>query len=205
MKLTIFNTPVITPIISALVPLVLGLLGWTTEGELPQKKKFVMIAAPHTSNWDMVMMLVLCFYYRLEISWLGKDTLFRFPFGTFMRWTGGIAVDRSKANNLVEESIRLFNEREKFVLTVPPEGTRGKVRYWKTGFYRMADGAGVPIVLGFIDWGRKVGGVGGPVTTTGDIDADMEVIKEFYSHVTPKIPDLRSDIDVDAGKGKKHE
>jgi 1-acyl-sn-glycerol-3-phosphate acyltransferase len=148
-----------------------------------------MIAAPHTSNWDLPVMLILAFAFRTKLCWMGKDALFRWPFGALFRWLGGISIDRTKSHNVVAQSIQLFEEKEKVVMAVPPEGTRKKVRYWKTGFYYIATGANVPIALGFIDYRRKAGGFGPVVTPTGDIEADMETIRTFYANISGKRPE----------------
>ena len=202
MQYSIFDTPVLSPILKRLSKPVLSLLGWEIKGTHPGTKKFVLIAAPHTSNWDIVVTLLLAFAFDIKIYWMGKDALFKFPFGPFMRWLGGIPIDRSKAHNVVEETVRIFNEHEELVITVPPEGTRGKVRYWKTGFYYIAHGAGSPIVLGFIDWARKVGGLGPTFTPTGDIETDMALIKDFYADIRGKYEDRTSQADV---KGRPEE
>jgi 1-acyl-sn-glycerol-3-phosphate acyltransferase len=133
--------------------------------------------------------LILAFAFKTKISWMGKDALFRPPFGTVLKWLGGIPIDRSRSHNVVSQTMELFRDKEAFILAVPPEGTRKKVRHWKTGFYYIAEGAGVPIVLGFIDYRRKVGGFGPMVTPTGDIEADMKKIKAFYATITGKYPD----------------
>jgi 1-acyl-sn-glycerol-3-phosphate acyltransferase len=159
------------------------------EGEVPDTPKYVLIAAPHTSNWDLPIMLCLAFAFRTSLFWMGKHTLFRRPFGPIMRWLGGIPIDRREAHNVVELSAQLFRNAERLVMVVPPEGTRQKVRYWKTGFYRIAESAHVPIVLGFLDYRRKVGGLGPVVVPTGDIDADMVVIRAFYADITGKYSD----------------
>ncbi len=200
MKKTIFEGRVLSPFFKRVSGPLLHLFGWGTEGELPEKKKFVMIAAPHTSNWDLVVTLLLAFAFELKIFWMGKDALFRFPFGWFMRWLGGISIDRSKSNNVVEQTIEVFNEHDEIVITVPPEGTRGKTHYWKTGFYHIANGAGVPIVLGFIDWGRKMGGVGPAILPTGNIEEDMEKIKEFYKDMKGKFDTQFCKGELDDGK-----
>ncbi|MEZ5897043.1 MAG: lysophospholipid acyltransferase family protein [Parvularculaceae bacterium] len=160
--------------------------GWRVEGEPPAASKFVVIAAPHTSNWDLPLMLGVALQFRIRLHWMGKDSLFKPPFGWFMRALGGIAIDRSKANNVVTQMIDVFSACEKLAVAIPPEGTRSKVRYWKTGFYHIAHGAGVPIALGFLDYRRKVGGIGMTLTASGDYDRDLEVIKNFYAGVTPK-------------------
>jgi 1-acyl-sn-glycerol-3-phosphate acyltransferase len=169
---------------------------WRIEGKLPDTPKFVLIAAPHTSNWDLPVMLSLAFAFRTRLFWMGKDTLFRRPFGAIMRWLGGIPIDRSKSHNVVEQSAEHFRKAESLVMVVPPEGTRQKVRYWKTGFYRIAESAGVPIALGFLDYRRKVGGFGPTVVPTGDIEADMETIQAFYANITGKHSDQFDQADV---------
>ncbi len=203
MQNNIFDTPVLSPILRRLARPVLSFLGWQITGNHPGLKKFVLIAAPHTSNWDVVVTLLLAFSFNIKIYWMGKESLFMFPFRPFMRWLGGIPIDRSKAHNVVDETVRVFNEHEELVITVPPEGTRGKVRYWKTGFYYIAHGAGIPIVLGYIDWARKFGGLGPTVTTTGNIEADMAIIKNFYADITGKHGDRTSKADV-KGQSEKN-
>jgi len=120
---------------------------------------------------------------------MGKEAIFRWPFKGFFKWLGGIPIDRSKSSNVVSQSIQLFHQNEKLILAIPPAGTRKKVKKWKTGFYHIANGANVPIVLGFLDYRRKVGGIGPVVYSTGDIEADMKTIRAFYDSVTGKYPE----------------
>ena len=163
-------------------------MGWNFEGEFPADKKFVLIGAPHTSNWDLPHLLATASQMGIKVHWLGKDAIFKPPFAGLMRKLGGIPIDRSKASGAVGQTIEIFGERDEFYLVVPPEGTRSKVKYWKSGFYHIAHGAGVPIVLGFMDYRRKVAGVGPSIRTTGDYDADLKVIKAFYATVEGKHP-----------------
>ena len=174
----------------------LKLAGWRLEGAPPALPKYVVIAAPHTTNWDLPFMLAVGLSYGVKVSWFGKASLFRPPLGYFARALGGIRVDRGKRNNQVEQAVCLFGERDQLVLAVPPEGTRGRTRYWRTGFYFIADGASVPIVLGFLDYARKVGGVGGVIVPTGSIEADMREITAFYSGVTGKYPTLQGEVQI---------
>lgn len=157
--------------------------GWRVEGALPAAPKFVIIAAPHTSNWDFPLMLAVALSMRMPIRWMGKDAMFRWPFGPMMRALGGIAIDRSKANNIVTQTIAMFGAADALAIAIPPEGTRASVTRWKTGFYNIAVGAGVPIALGFLDYRRKIGGIAGTFYPTGDIDADMTVIRTFYEGI----------------------
>ncbi len=170
-----------------------GLAGWKVEGVAPAAAKFVVIAAPHTSNWDLPLMLGVAYKFRIRLHWMGKDALFRPPFGWLMKRLGGIPIDRSKANNVVSQMVDIFNDADSLAVAIPPEGTRSKVRIWKTGFYNIAHGASVPIVLGFLDYRRKVGGIGGVFETTGDYDADLAAIKAFYADITGKHDDKFGD------------
>jgi len=192
MRYTIFDTPVISPLMRGLAFAFLKVFGWRLEGRLPDVNKLVVIAAPHTSNWDLPILLSLAFALKAKASWLGKHTLFRWPFGFLFRWMGGIPVYRSASQNVVAQSVEMFRNSEKLILAIPPEGTRGKVSHWKTGFYYIALGAEVPISLGFMDYKRKASGLGPTLYPTGDIEADMEIIRNFYANVTGKYPDKAS-------------
>ncbi len=185
MHLTLFSTPVVNTVLRAVSRAFLKLNGWTIEGSLPPgAAKSVLIAAPHTSNWDLPYTLMTGFVLNLNLYWMGKASLFAPPFGPVMRWLGGIAVDRSKSNNLVAASAQALVEVDGPVqLVVPPEGTRGKTRHWKTGFYFIALEAKVPIVLAYMDYERKAAGLGPLFVPTGDVERDMEEIKRFYAGI----------------------
>ncbi|HEX4945166.1 MAG TPA: lysophospholipid acyltransferase family protein [Blastocatellia bacterium] len=186
MARTIYETPILNTALPWLADKGLRLFGWRMEGRKPDLDKFVLIAAPHTSNWDVLVMLGVAFAFRAELFWIGKDSLFRGPFNALLRWLGGIPIDRSGGQNLVAKTAELFAERDKLILAIAPEGTRKKVRHWKTGFYYIAHTAGVPIVMGFIDFQRKVAGVGPTLTPTGDIEADMQKLQAFYANIAGK-------------------
>jgi 1-acyl-sn-glycerol-3-phosphate acyltransferase len=183
MHLTLFDTPVVNTLLRGLSIGFLRLTGWKVEGKLPPNgQKCVLIAAPHTSNWDLPYTLMVAFVLHLNIYWMGKRQLFRFPFRSIMMWLGGIPVARESANNLVAASVEAMKDAEgPLQLVVPPEGTRGKTRYWKTGFYYIALGAGVPIVMAYMDYERKISGLGPVFHPTGNIEADMVTIKAFYA------------------------
>ena len=183
MSRTIFSTPVVDSLLRAGSVLFLRVTGWQVQGALaPEARKSVFIAAPHTSNWDWPYTLMVAFALGLDIRWMGKASLFRWPFGWFMRWLGGIPVDRSRSNDLVAASaLALTDAPGAMQLIVPPEGTRGRTRYWKTGFYYIAAAARVPIVMAYMDYERKVSGLGPVFVPTGDIEADMARIKAFYA------------------------
>lgn len=186
MHKTMYSTFIVKHILWMLSKIFLWLSGWKVNGQLPQEKKFVMIAAPHTSNWDLPFMLMVSFVLKARPYWMGKAQIFKPPFKGVMKWMGGIPVDRSKSNNMVEYTAELIKQSEELIVTVPPEGTRSKVKYWKTGFYHIANLAQVPIVLGFLDYEKKIGGIGGVIYPSGDIEKDMLKIKAFYKTVKGK-------------------
>lgn len=151
--------------------------------------KCLITGAPHTSNWDAIMILGFSFVFGLELFWLTKHTAFRWPFGGLVRWLGGLPVDRRKSNNLVEQTAQMFRDAERLHVVIAPEGTRKKAERWKTGFYYIALQANIPIVLGVLDYKRRQGGFGITINPTGDIEADMKLIRDFYSDITGKNPD----------------
>ncbi len=169
----------------------LKLAGWKVEGSLPEQARVsVFIAAPHTSNWDLPFTLMAAFALRLDIYWMGKEEIFKPPFRGLMMWLGGVPVRRSQSNNLVAASAQALKDSTRpMQLVVPPEGTRSKVRYWKTGFYHIAQAAEVPIILSYLDFGTKRMGLGPVLIPSGDLDADMVKIKTFYAPIRGKNPD----------------
>jgi 1-acyl-sn-glycerol-3-phosphate acyltransferase len=183
MQRTIFTTPVVNTLLRGFSIGFLKLTGWKIEGSLPpEASKAVLIAAPHTSNWDLPYTLMVAFVLRLNVYWMGKQSIFKLPFGGVMRWLGGIPVDRAQANNLVAASAEAIVKADGMVqLIVPPEGTRSKSHYWKTGFYYIALGAKVPIVMAYMDFAHKRSGLGPLFYPSGDIDKDMLAIKAFYA------------------------
>lgn len=164
--------------------------GWRAEGKPPAHiRKYVIVAAPHTSNWDFLYFLGLTTELGIPARFVGKKELFRWPMKRFMEDMGGISVDRSGHHDYVRQIIEEFNAADELALVIAPEGTRARSRKWRTGFYHIAIGAGVPIYCGLMDYGRKVGGLGTAIEPTGDYAADMKKILHFYRSVTPKYPD----------------
>ncbi len=151
--------------------------------------KYVLIGAPHTSNWDFPIAIAMALMTRTEIHWLGKHSLFEGPFGGFMRWLGGIPVIRTQRNDLVAHTTAVFKAQSSFVLALAPEGTRSPVNHWKTGFYRIAEAAEVPIVLGYADFKRKRAGFGPAIQPSGDYARDLRQIRSFYSKIQPCRPE----------------
>ena len=162
--------------------------GWTEINANPDLRKCVIIAAPHTSNWDFVYFLGAATALNLPLSFMGQKQLFRWPIGRAMRELGGIAIDRSTSRNYVQTMVDEFAQRDSFMLTIAPEGTRSKVARWKTGFYHIAMQAKVPLVLGLMDYEKKQVGLAGAIWPTGDYLKDMEKVLEFYQSTTPRYP-----------------
>lgn len=178
--MSVFSTPVLTPALRGLARVLLRISGWTVEPNARMQPPFVFIGAPHTSNWDFVLLLAAMLVLRLDARWMGKHTLFRFPFGGLMRWLGGIPVDRTKANNRVADIVAAFARDPNLVVCIPPEGTRRKVERWKTGFYRIAHGAGVPIMMTVIDAERRSLRLLEVFHPSGDIDSELPQIQRHY-------------------------
>lgn len=176
---------------------VLRTFGWTLRGEAPAHAKCVLIAAPHTSNWDGFFMLAVSFALGVRLSWMVKHTLFRGPFGPVLRWLGGVAIDRTARHDVVEQMAAKFGDAESLVLSIAPEGMRRKTLYWKTGFYHIAVRAKVPIYFSYLDFGKKLTGVGPCLVPTGNLEADAKVIRAFYEGMNGKHPSQFTNIEID--------
>ena len=173
---------------------VMKLFGWEVEGRVPDSKKMIVIAAPHTTNWDFIFLLGAAYRFRLGINWLGKNTLFPPVFGSFLKYLGGVPVDRSKHTNMVQTLTDSIEHAEDFTLIIPPAGTRRKTDYWKSGFYQIAVSAGIPLVCGYLDYEKKVAGLGLSFIPTGEMKQDMDRIREFYRPIVGKYPEKTSII-----------
>lgn len=181
-------------VLKTLVRLAMRSVGWQIVGEAPKEAKYVLIAAPHTSNWDLVLMLMCGVEYGVWPSWVGKHTIFRGPMGYFFRALGGIAIDRRSPQNMVEQMAERFRKSERMVLAVPPEGTRGHTENWKSGFYYIAHTGNVPICLGYLDFKTKRGGLGPMLHPSGDVKADMDIVRAFYADKVGRYPELQGPI-----------
>ena len=174
-----------------LAKFVLFVFGWKSKYPAPYKvDKCVMIAAPHTSNWDLLFALAVYWRENIDAKFLIKNDYTKGLQGYFFRWLGAIGVDRSRHNNMVDYAIGLFEKSNKLILMIPAEGTRKKVDKWKTGFYHIANKANVPVSLGYLDFKNKIAGVGGIFNLTGDFEKDMQFIEDFYKDIPGKHPEL---------------
>lgn len=172
--------------------------GWKAVGVVPEPRRFILIAAPHTSNWDFINFLGLTADLGIRPFFMAKLSLFCWPIGGFMRQMGGVPVDRRNSGNVVEQMTQEFARRAEFMLTVAPEGTRGRAQKWRTGFYQIAMAAKVPMAVGMMDYRTRTGGLGPLIWPTGDFRADMQKIFDVYKSCTPKFPEraVRSIDDI---------
>lgn len=166
----------------------LKLTGWRMQGDWPAIDKMVLVAAPHTSNWDGLQMLVAAGYYRIRLRWMGKKSLTTGPFGWFIKALGCVPIDRSQSNDVVKTMADAIGASRTMVLAIPPEGTRARVAEWKSGFYHIAAAADVPIVLSVLDYRTKTMSIAGIVHPSGDYEADLPVIRSYYANAVGKHP-----------------
>lgn len=163
--------------------------GFKLDVKLPNEPRFVLLLAPHTSNWDFALALATVTAVDLRANWFAKHTIFKPPFGAFFRWIGGIALDRDSPRAALKQIVTAFKDNQQLVFCIAPEGTRKRIEKWKPGFYLIASAAKVPILCGYVDYGRKVCGTGLVVHPSGDYAADIEKIQAFYRTITPKFPE----------------
>ena len=168
--------------------------GWRVAGQLPAGNRLVVIAAPHTTNWDFIYLIAAALVFRLKIHWLGKTSLFRPPMGTLMRLLGGIPVDRSRSTNLVAQLKAQFEASRGMAIVIPPSGTRGKTDHWKSGFYWTAYEAGATVVCGYLNYPSKTAGLGYSFEPTGNVSEDIEPVRAFYKDIVGKYPELASEV-----------
>ncbi len=161
----------------------LRLMGWRIEGEFPNLPKLVVAVAPHTSNWDFVVGVSAMFALDLDISFIGKHTLFVGPFDTILRWLGGIPVDRTVAHGVVAESVAGFGRVEQRILVIAPEGTRKRVERFKTGFLHIARGAGLPVLLAALDYGTRTVRFGPTIHVGSDIEAERARVEAHFASI----------------------
>ena len=181
MRITIFSTPVLAPILQFLSIVGLRLFGWRAVGKVPKGlRKYVIIAAPHTSYWDFPLFVLIVFALRMNLNVFVKHTLFIGPLGWFLRYCGGVPVDRRAAGARVRQTVQEFEKNDDMVLLITPEGTRSPQPNWKTGFYHIASEANVPIAIAFVDTAAKRAGIDHFFMPTGDLDEDLSEIKAFY-------------------------
>ncbi len=172
----------------------LSIAGWKSSAHPPGTGHYVLVGAHHTSNWDFPLALIGMRAMGIPFHWVAKHTLFFWPLGIVMRFLGGIAVNRTVANNFVDEAATLFATHQHFVLAIAPDGTRSRAGYWKTGFYWIALKAQVPIAFGYLDYKNKMIGITEGILPSGDIDKDMQIMRDFFSCIQGKYPQNETDV-----------
>jgi len=170
------------------------LIGWKAVGDFPNVPKAIFIASPHTSLWDGIIMVIIAWSMGVRLSWITKKETVRFPFKRFVTYFGAVPVDRSKRSDTVSQIAQQFRDRDGMYLAVAPAGTRKRRDHWRSGFYHMAVQAGVPFICGFLDYERKEGGIRAIVHPTGDVDTDMDRLREVYEGIVAKHPKLMTTI-----------
>lgn len=181
----------------------LWVFGWKIAGEVPVGRKFVVIMAPHTSNWDFPFALAVGYIFRIRSSWMGKHTIFKWPSGILMRYLGGIPINRSIHSGVVEQIARRITDADRIVVTLSPPGTRHKRDYWKSGFYWIAVAAKVPIICAYLDYPRKEAGIGLCIVPGGDLRSDMDRIRGFYEGIQGQHPESMSRIRLREEDGER--
>ena len=166
---------------------------WTLRTEPAPTRPTILIGAPHTSNWDFVLMLAIAWQLGIDVRWLGKHTLFRGWRGPIMRGLGGIPVDRTNPAGIVDDVVTRVHAGEVFGLVVTPDGTRGGNSFWKNGFYRISRDTGMPVTLGYVDRTTMTTGLGPTIELTGDVSADMDRIRDFYRDKAGLRPEKRTE------------
>jgi 1-acyl-sn-glycerol-3-phosphate acyltransferase len=174
---------------------ILRIFGWQAELAVPMPAKCVLVGAPHTTNWDFPLAIFGMAAMGIRFNWVGKHTLFRWPFGFIMRALGGIPLDRrSGGARFAIKAFELFDDRDSFILAIAPEGTRHRVEYWKAGFYKIALKCSIPIALGYVDYRKKIVGIGKIFVPSGDSSSDFVILKEFYSDKIGKHPEKQGSV-----------
>lgn len=176
--------------------MLLGVCGWKLQGEIPNRGKYVLVGAPHTSNWDFPLAIAASYVYRFEIRWLGKDTLFPWPFGWLIRWFGGIPVDRSHPHGMVGQLKTRFDTADNLIFAIAAKGTRKKTQYWKSGFYWLAYSARVPVIFCYLNYNERTICLGTPISLSGDVRKDMKIVRSFYTNMCGRHPELEDTIQL---------
>lgn len=181
--------------LQALAKWILTITGWTPVGDVPAHRKQVFIAASHTSNWDGLWLILYKVALGVKLRFLAKESLFWWPLGSILRAFGAMPVDRTVSTSIVEQMVAAFAREERLFLALAPEGTRSNRPYWKTGFYQIALLAEVPVTLAFIDYPNKRMGIGVTIWPSGDVESDLNIIREFYAPFVPRHPEKQGPIE----------
>ncbi len=198
MRVTLYNTPVVSHFMILLAKLFLRLAGWQVCGQPPRVARYIIVGAPHTSKWDFLFAMAIALRCRISCHWLASSSLFWGPLGVIMRWLGGIPVNQKRKNSLVSQTVCAYKQYRQLGIVICPEGGRNKRERWHTGFYHIAKNAEIPIILGYLDFSKKTGGFGPVIKPTGNMAKDMAEIEAFYANIYGKFPESFSPVNPDA-------
>lgn len=193
---TFYDLAPVVAVLRTISGAVLRLRGWRVEGQRPDAPRFVLVAAPHTSAWDVPLMLGSVLRVGIRVHWLGASSYFKWPVVGVLRWLGGVPIDRGRSASRVQRSAELIAAYDHIAVAISPEGSRHLVPHWRTGFYHLAVAAEVPLVLTSLDYRRKRATIGPTLMPTGDIETDMVRIRAFYDGVEGRYPDQQGPIVV---------
>jgi len=168
--------------------------GWTVSGTAPAASRYVLVASPHSSNWDTAVMLLFAVHFGIRLRWVGKREAFRGPLGPVLRRLGGIPIERAGGQGVVASTAEVFRDGAPLALAIAPDGTRSARDYWRSGFYHIARAADVPLVLSFLDWGTHRAGIGPTMPLSGNVGADMDRIRAFYAGMVGRHPEQTSRV-----------
>jgi len=177
---------------------ILRLVGWRLVDDTPPEPKYILVGAHHTSNWDWAIGFFMMAGLGLKPRWIGKDSLFKGFAGPIMRWLGGISVVRGAREDFVGQIVDVYNNSKELVIALAPEGTRDYVDHWKTGFYHIAKDARISVAMAFLDYSKKICGIGGHFIPSDNLKADMKILREFYEEVVGKFPEKQGLVQIKA-------
>ena len=194
MRITLYNTPVVTPLLTLLAKTLLHLSGWRICGKPPKAPRYIVVGAPHTSHWDFILAIAISLCCHTHCRWLADARLFWGPFGIIMRWMAAIPVNKQRKTSMVSQTICAYKQMHQLGILICPEGGRNKNERWHTGFYHIAKNANIPIILGYLDFNKKEGGFGPAIKVSNSLAKDFAEIEAFYSNIYGKFPESVSPI-----------
>lgn len=197
MRVTLYNTPVVSQLLALLARFFLQITGWKVAGTPPRVARYILVGAPHTSRWDFLFAMAIALKCRIRCYWLGGATLFWGPLGLLMRWLGGIPVNEKRKNSLVNQTVSAYKQHRQLGIMICPEGGLDRGSRWHTGFYHIARNADIPIILGYLDFHTKTGGFGPVIKPSGNMPKDMAEIEAFYTNIHGKFPDCSSPVNAE--------
>ena len=197
MRVTLYNTPVVTPLLTLLARIFLCTCGWRICGQPPKVPRYILVAAPHTSRWDFILAMSVSLCCQTHCHWLANSRLFWGPMGVIMRWLAAIPVNQQRKSSMVSQTVCAYKQLRQLGIMICPEGGRNKNERWHTGFYHIAKNAEIPIILGYLDFNKKEGGFGPVIKPSDNMSKDFAEIEAFYANIYGKFPESFSPVNSD--------